>query len=389
MSNYKFSVFHQFNEVASEWIRHSKEDDILFGEAFLKVVERYIPDGIRPIYVRVDKNDGKVIFLYFQLKYVRLSENLRIQDADKVSRVQKAILPLRNAIVKSIQYQTLICGNLLVTGPYGVDFTQVETPEEMFLIVSKAMDVVKNNLEKEGIVVELMLIKDVFEPQIPEKKKNQYGYTKFKVQPKMVFLLRSHWNIMGDYLSELRSKYRVRANKAFELGRALERKILTYEDLVAHRNVIFNLYKNISDQAGFNAFLLQPDYFENLKLALGNSIEFNAYWLDGKIVAFYSVIINHDTLNAHFLGYNPDDNLRYKLYLNMLLDIIGEGIERKMKKIDFSRTAIEIKSTVGAAPEDLYLFVKHANPIMNKSLDALISIINPEYKYMMRHPFKT
>ncbi len=376
------------NDIESLWRSHVGDTDKLYDVDFLKVVEDYAPDSIRPLYVVVKQQREVIALLYFQLKFVRLSENLRLSDAEPVSLVKKAIAPMRNAIVKSIQFQTLICGNLLVTGSYGFDQSKKRNADDTFVIVTKAINVLRKKLESEGIQVELLLIKDIFKHQIPVKRNTYKGYTKFKVQPSMIFYVREQWHTMGDYVNGLRSKYRIRAKKAFESGQEIERRILSYNELVEHREWISKLYKNISDQASFNAFLLHPAYFENLKQQLGEHIIFNSYWLNGKMIAFYSVIINQDTLNAHFLGYNPDDNIKYKLYLNMLLEIIGEGIKHKMRKIDFSRTAIEIKSTVGAKPEDLFLFIKHNNPILNKSLETLIGIVNPEHNYIIRSPFK-
>lgn len=383
-----FEIHNHLEDVASVWRTLSDGKDILFEYPFLNTIENFGPAGIRPIYVTVVQDREIIALLYFQLKFVRLAENLRIEEQESCSIMQRAVVPLRNAIIKSIQFQTLVCGNLLVTGSYGFDKTQYSTPEEAFLMVVQAMDAVKIQLEKEGIIVDLMMIKDLAEDLQPKSRTLQKGFTKFKVQPKMLMNLSQNWDTLDDYLSSLKSKYRVRSNKALSLGRPIQRKTLSYDEIVFYRKDIYDLYKNISDQARFNAFLLDQHYFENLKLALKEDIQFTSYWVDERMIAFYTSIFNGDTLNAHFLGYDHSENLKYHLYLNILLDIIKEAISQKMKVIDMSRTAIEIKSSVGAVPHDLYLYIKHSNTIINKSLETLINIINPETNYIIRNPFR-
>lgn len=385
---YDILVFDHISDIENIWQTHAGGNDVLFETIFLKSVEANIPSGIRPFYVLVEVEGEVVGILYYQLKYVRLSENLRITEPESLSLVQKAVFPLRNAIVKSLQFQTLICGNLLVTGSYGFNFKNSISVDEQFYIVTKATDNLRNKLENEGIYIDLILLKDYLKNQLPQQQLLQNGFTRFSVQPKMILYIHSNWNSIEDYLEALKSKYRVRAKKALVRGQGIKRKILNYEEIVHNADTIFSLYKNISDQAGFNAFLLNPLYFKNLKKSLGDKFQITSYWMNDKMIAFYSSIVNHDKLNAHFLGYDPVTNVRHQLYLNILLDIIQEGIGRKVSYIDLSRTAIEIKSSVGAEPSDLYLFVKHANPIINKSMETLLNIVKPDKSYIIRKPFR-
>lgn len=386
--NFTFEIYNHIEQVVPTWSTMSEGKDVLFSYPFLKTVENFAPVGITPFYVVVKQDQEEVAILYFQLKFVKLIENLRLSEQEGATMVQRAVVPLRNAIIKSIQFQTLICGNLLVTGNYGFDKTQYASADDAFLFVTKAMDAIRKKLEKDNIWVDLMVIKDLTEDQRPKSRTLQKGFTKFKVQPKMLFTISEKWATFDDYLADLKSKYRVRANKAIALGKPIRRKILNFDDIILYRTEIYNLYKNISDQAKFNAFLLDRFYFENLKKNLGEDIQFTSYWLDDKMIAFYTSIIYDDTLNAHFLGYDHNENQKHHLYLNILLDIIHEGIARKMRLIDMSRTAIEIKSSVGAIPQDLDLYVKHTNSVINKSLETLITIVNPETNYVYRDPYR-
>ncbi|MBK7700778.1 MAG: hypothetical protein IPJ39_19635 [Saprospiraceae bacterium] len=53
-----------------------------------------------------------------------------------------------------------------------------------------------------------------------------------------------------------------------------------------------------------------------------------------------------------------------------------------------SRTAIEIKSTVGAVPHEMYLYLKHQNPIINKTVEHILGFVKPSEAYIIRSPFR-
>jgi hypothetical protein len=89
-----------------------------------------------------------------------------------------------------------------------------------------------------------------------------------------------------------------------------------------------------------------------------------------------------------FLGYNKEENLHSQLYLNTLFDIIKQGIESKFSKINFSRTALEIKSSVGAVPQEMCCYMKHRSNFSNKFIRPILDYLNPEIEWVPRHPFK-
>jgi hypothetical protein len=73
----------------------------------------------------------------------------------------------------------------------------------------------------------------------------------------------------------------------------------------------------------------------------------------------------------------------------MLYDMIAFGIEQKVEKLHFGRTAPEIKSTVGAAPSPMYGYVKHFNPLFNYFMVRTFTARLKPKQYIIREPFKT
>ena len=67
-------------------------------------------------------------------------------------------------------------------------------------------------------------------------------------------------------------------------------------------------------------------------------------------------MICQNNLDAHFVGINYEYNREYAVYQRMLYDYIQIAIENRLQQINFGRTASEIKSSVGAEPQNLTIY---------------------------------
>lgn len=126
--------------------------------------------------------------------------------------------------------------------------------------------------------------------------------------------------------------------------------------------------------------MLPEQHFYNFKQNFGDNFRLFAYYLNDDIVGFFTLILNHNTLEAYFLGYGDALQFDNQLYLNMLYDMIAFGIENNFKSIVFARTAMEIKSSVGAIPKPMSVYIKHTNSIINTLLKSMFKLMHPEQK---------
>ena len=193
---------------------------------------------------------------------------------------------------------------------------------------------------------------------------------------------------MNDYLGAMTSKYRVRYKRARKkLGKVTRRELDTQETEL-RKERIFELYKEIANGAGFNLFILSPDYIPELKRALGDNVMISGYFLNDELVGFTTLILNDRETEAHFLGFDNDLNFEHQLYLNMLYDMVEDSLRLEVKELNFSRTAMEIKSSVGAVPVQLSCYIRHQKSIKNKFLPHLFDYLKPTEEWVQRHPFK-
>ena len=119
-----------------------------------------------------------------------------------------------------------------------------------------------------------------------------------------------------------------------------------------------------------------------------NKMEVTGYFEDGELTGFYTTVQNGTELEAHFLGMDLEKNRSQQLYLNMLFDIIREGIAMGAPKIVFARTAMEIKSSVGAKAIEMSSFIRHRNGFSNRFISQLMGFLSPSESWQPRHPFK-
>jgi hypothetical protein len=70
-----------------------------------------------------------------------------------------------------------------------------------------------------------------------------------------------------------------------------------------------------------------------------------------------------------------------------LYTYIEIGIEKRLKTINFGRTASEIKSSVGAVPQDLTMYLRHKKTIKNRILKLLLHRVQPT-AFQQKFPFK-
>ena len=168
----------------------------------------------------------------------------------------------------------------------------------------------------------------------------------------------------------------------------IKKVALTALEIEQELPTIHNLYHEVAKNSGFNMVELNPAYFLGMKQQLGDFFRVFGYYLDNRLVAFYTTFHNDRELDAHFLGFEKSLNHDFQLYLNILYDIVKIGIETGCERIVFARTALEIKSSIGATPHELWCYVRHQNSIANKFTATLLDYLKPVEEWLPRHPFK-
>lgn len=285
----------------------------------------------------------------------------------------------------------MICGNVLLTGEYGFYFNdKTILYKDQFNIVEHALDTIVKLLRQHGYKSGPILMKDYYkDKEFALNNLNSSQFSEFAVQPNMILNIQEGWKTFDDYLAAIKSKYRVRAKRAFKkLGTDVTKRHLTSDDIIKYQKRIFDLYQETASDADFNLFTLPVNYFKLLTEYLGDKIKIVGYFIGDEMIGYYTILFNTEYMEAHYLGYDKSKNAQRQIYLNMLFDLIKEGIDHQVNKIQFARTALEIKSSVGAIPYDMLCYLKHRTGWKNALLPKLLPTMVPVKEWKPRSPFK-
>lgn len=381
-----FKFYSSVNELPKSW-DDLAVNDIFLSKALLKGMEASYPENISVYYVGIFKTDRLIGIAVLQ----RVKMYIKSIFRDNTSWLSQQITAVISKIAKG---NILVLGNLMHTGQHGFYFNKdVLTYQEFLYVVYQAIDTLSKNIKVEfGKTIRLIAFKDYF---LEDAIHNELTFFKQKklyqvhVQPNMVFDLNSAWKSQTDYDLALKKKYRKRFKTALKKKKDISVVPMSLEAIKNNEEAIFKLYKSVSDNAGVNSFILDKNHFYQLKKALGESFTVVGYFLEDRLIGFFTLINNKPTLETYFLGYDSNLNHKHQLYLNMLYDMISYGINNRNNSIVFARTAMEIKSSVGAKPKPMVLYVKHTNhSIANIILKGIVKYLNPLKKWEERHPFK-
>ena len=378
--------FESLRDLKDRWALATSQEDIYLQWEYLMALESAPPPGMlfRYIIFSVAGKDCGVAL--FQICHFSLSESL--VDSSKLDA--ETASGLKYKVASQIQGYTMVCGSALLTGEHGYYFDEDQISQRQGAEqIDKSIKALIKSLKKNGIRVSLVLVKDYFLEQkdISEIMKSS-NYLEFQVQPTMILHLSPEWDTYESYLAEMSSKYRVKTKKAYGKGAAVTRRRMSLEDIEAYSSEIHSYYLKLLKDVSFNLAKLSDTYFYHCKKMMGERFQMVAYFKDDRLIGFYSYMVFDKKLHAHFIGYEDEMNKEFRLYFNILIDLIKDSIHHACTTLEYSRTAMEIKSSVGAKAYDLNCYLRHRNGLMNRLLKPIVRYYTPEVKWKERHPFK-
>ncbi|MBL0006520.1 MAG: GNAT family N-acetyltransferase [Saprospiraceae bacterium] len=350
-------------------------------KAYHRALESAPPDKMNFWYVRIEQEYKLAGILCFQVKDFNPGDSLKNQVNGNLVRAA------RYKTASLINLSVLCLGNTLVTGDYGFCFQPWISDRMQTVLMMETIDwmLTLKSFKKIGLVFVKDFYKDIFSeiPDSPYCKK----YHAIDTQPSMIMDIPSEWGNFQGYLQSLKSKYRIRANKALKVARDIECIELHADEIEAMEPQLHQLYLKVVDDVGFNLFILSQGYFSALKKSLGDKFRLWIYKDKGELISFFTVFEDGDILDAHFLGYDPEVNHKYKLYLNMLLRMIDLASTRGFRQLQLSRTATEIKSSVGAQGVPMWAYMRAPNKAFNSLVPRLYSFFKPDLEWVPRNPY--
>lgn len=376
-----FKIYNSVKELPALWDTVA-QSNVFLQTSYLSVLERSAPVNMECFYIGIFENS--------ELIGVSLAQYLDLNKLESFGERDKCFKTIiRNFIFKNFASHTLFLGNNMITGQNGYVFSKEIDFNHISEILLQSADEITLYFRKKGISIHLVSFKDFYDHCSVELKKYRFSNIyEFNTQPNMIFYLDQNWKSLDDHVAALSKKYRDQFKRARKKFDGIQMKNLSYDEVLQNEEKIYELYHYVAKNAPFNTFFLSKNHFSTLKGQCGNRFQIFGYFLNEELVGFHTLLLNDETLETYFLGYNDHIQKENMLYLNMLYNMTEYGIENEFKRIIFGRTALEIKSSIGATPVQMSGFIYHNNKLINRFIGKIFRNLEPELHWQQRHPFK-
>jgi len=383
----KALYFEDINSIPKKiWEELDCATNYYFNPKFLRALEKNNPQISFFYVVLQDEGDKAIAFTTVQIIdfYIDDIENNLKSILKKVTHFARKV----KIIPKEKPLRILISGNSFVSGEHGIFIKENQQKKKVIKKIAKA---ITQYTEKSPIYknrIDLFIIKDFTKDSLNiTNELFDLNYYAFQIEPNMKLFFQKQWKDFDDYLASLKTKFRVKAKKAISLSSGLEVIEVTDDNIVEFLPEITSLYKSVTSKSSFNLGSFDLRMYIDFKKHFKDSYFLKTFWLDKKMVGFMSGIMNQKNIDAHFVGIDYKFNRSHAIYQRMLYDYIDMGIKNKMNILNFGRTASEIKSSIGAFPEDLTIYIRHKKSVTNKILKLFLLRIQPS-EFNQKFPFK-
>lgn len=381
METITYTIYSTLAQLPNSWdeVAH---DNAFLQTPYLTVLEESAPTNMQCFYIGIFENSALIGVALAQ--YLNLNKLESFGERDKCLKTY-----VRDFVFRNFGSHALFLGNNMITGQNGYAFTKEIDSKTIGEILYKCAAEITQHFKKQHIKIHIVSFKDFYQDCAAELKQSVFAAMyEFNTQPNMVLKLRPEWKSDEDYVAALSKKYRDQYKRAHKKFEGIETRELSLSDIVSEEARIYELYYHVATNAPFNTFFLAKNHFSSFKKQCGDRFVLVGYYLNGILIGFHTLLLNGNTLETYFLGYDEQVQKEKMLYLNMLYNMTKFGIEKQFKKIIFGRTALEIKSSIGAEPVVMSGFIYHNTKLINTYFDKIFQRLEPNITWQQRHPFK-
>lgn len=211
------------------------------------------------------------------------------------------------------------------------------------------------------------------------------NYTKIEVEAEMVLEIRSEWQTIEDYMSDLRKKYKNKVRNIIKKTNNLKIRKLDVNDLENYALDFHLLFTQIVRSSQFKGPEFNTSTF--VSFVSQGFMTVNGYFLNDRLVGFSSEMQNDKIMYSYYVGFDKDLNKSLPIYGRILVESIRTAIKVKKTRLILGRTANEYKSNFGAFPIRSFVYLKVKNKFFNMIFRPIYNSLRIK-KWHQRRPFK-
>lgn len=379
-------LYSSINDIPrADWQQILQPDDLFMSVDYWKAFEASVSSNVGFRYLVFHYKNEVAGIAAFQIIQFNASNIGTEADVQQMSWSKK----LLTKALKPLSFRLLVCGNTFMTGNYGLRFSNGDIDHEHAQWLLNGIQQIEDEERAKGKAISGVLVKDFYQHEAKGLDQLEgSGYLKFLAQPNMVLNIDPAWKDFKGYLSAMSSKYRTRVKRALKDMKGITIRPLVAEEIDQYMPRIEDLYQQVIGQSSFKLATFDIAHLKPMKGTFGSCLHCDGFFLDGELIGFTSLIEHENELAAGMLGLNKDLQRDHDLYFNMLIHIVKRGIEHKADRIVMGRTAMEIKSSLGAVPMDMDVYARHTSNWKNFFVKKIVSFMTRPEEWHQRHPFK-
>ena len=195
--------------------------------------------------------------------------------------------------------------------------------------------------------------------------------------------LNIRWGRIEEYLKNLRASYRRRIFTALDAAKSCE---VSIEGKDWFGQEAYALYEKHALKHRYRSHpddILKYDFFRYMPL----SHEYIVLSSEGGTLGWVLVLKDGGVLRFLLCGFSKDNNAKYRIYDNLLIALVKNGIEGSLAKVAMGQTAETSKMRIGGEAAEKYLIVRHSNPAVNVAISRTDFFSNRQ-SHTKPHVFK-
>jgi hypothetical protein len=279
-----------------------------------------------------------------------------------------------------------VLGMVLSSGDHAYRFDDKISKEEVHKAIDDALKILE---DRDAILPKTFLIKDHYidipmDVKFAGKSTWHPRWVDLEFDPVMEIDISPDWTSFEHYREALRKKSRTKIRRILNSSEELVLKNLNLEEVIQLSSELYDLYSKVYGRAGFKLGKLHKQDIVELKRHWGSEFPVFGYYHENTLVGFQCGIVTKHAVEAFFVGFNEDENRIHSIYQRMLLEFIQQGINVGAKKISLGRTALDIKSSLGACPRRLSCHMKVENPYIHFLMRLIAGASSPKIPQLKR-----
>lgn len=372
------TVYDSLSEIPfAQWPEWQGQRPVPMTEEYLRAVDAATPANVQQQCLFL--TEGKELLCVALLQRVDIMPKLDTKDIRRILRFIGLYKPNKG-------HRLLVAGSLFFSGEYALQYNAARINKaDAYCLLAEASMAYANSLQD----IELVVLKDFYEENRAELESlKEEGWHFYDGDPCMQLELKSDWKSFADYTDAITSKYRKRLNAVYKNSAVLQVEELSLVQMQQQQQRLEELLQNVQSKAKFKLADANVEYLLALKEQLGEGFIVTGYFFEEQLVGFSSAVLSSDVLEAHFIGVDYQLNTRFDTYQRILYQYVQQAIDKGIPLINYGRTAMEIKSTIGAIPKAATIVLKHSSCFLNWAIPPAFKMI-PQEEWVQRSPFKS